>query len=98
MLVHTISHDYNLLTICGHYLSFDGDTATFCRYPIQVFNLTQHVGREGLTAYEFTRKLYDESAPGILKIIKDATLLLPEPPVETSLSVTGAETSETPLQ
>ena len=90
ILAFSISHDYDVAKIYGHYASIQDDNTTFRRHLIRQFFLTNPNGRERWTAYNFTRKVYDTFAPIHLERIRAAIAQLTEPPskpVRSGISV-----------
>jgi hypothetical protein len=59
ILAFSISHDYRIVRIYGHYPIIKGDETTFYRYPIRIFDFTELDSKEKWTAYKFTKNVYD---------------------------------------
>jgi hypothetical protein len=69
ILAFLISHDHRTVRIYGHYPIIDGNNTTFYRNPIRTFDFTELDGKEKLTAYKFTKNVYDIWMPTHLKKI-----------------------------
>ena len=59
ILAFSISHDYRLVRIYGHYAIIEEDKTTFYRHPIHEFSFTALDGKDKWTAYKFTKNVYD---------------------------------------
>jgi hypothetical protein len=79
VLAFSVSHDNETVRIYGHYALLDGDTSSFYRYPIHMFDIKALNGRDKWTAYKFTRNVYEIFAPIHLKRIRSAIDELPDP-------------------
>lgn len=69
ILAFSISHDHRAVRIYGHYPVINGDKATFYHDPIHTFDFTALDGKDKLTAYKFTKNVYDVWMPNHLKRI-----------------------------
>ncbi|KAF5018596.1 hypothetical protein F66182_9425 [Fusarium sp. NRRL 66182] len=93
ILAFSISHDYRLVRIYGHYPVISNTDTKFYRHPIHEFSFLALDGRDKWTAYRFTKNIYDIWMPAHFERISSAICQLPShldftvPPLpETGLS------------
>jgi hypothetical protein len=80
VLAFSISHDHRAVRIYGHYAEIaTADDVKYYRYLIHAFDIMTLDGRDRLTAYKFTRNVYDHFVPTHLDRIKSALDQLPDP-------------------
>lgn len=72
-----ISHDKTYVRIYGHYALIKDGAAKFYRHPIKEFCFTSEEGKDKWTAYRFTKNVYFEFMPKLLKLIRSAIDKLP---------------------
>ncbi|KAK2796262.1 hypothetical protein FQN51_009473 [Onygenales sp. PD_10] len=77
ILAFSISHDYTMVRIYGHYAFGDGKETSYYRRPIRSFSFTELDGREKWAAYKFTRNVYHKFVPIHLKRIHSAIDQIP---------------------
>ena len=58
ILAFSISDDYSLVRIYGHYAIIGDDSTSFYRHSIKTFDFTSEDGMNKWTAYIFTRNVY----------------------------------------
>ncbi|TID24272.1 hypothetical protein E6O75_ATG02637 [Venturia nashicola] len=63
ILAFSVSHDYRLVRIYGHYAVIDGSKTSYYRHPIREFSFQELDGKEKWTTYKFTKSVYDTWMP-----------------------------------
>ncbi|KAI9829018.1 MAG: hypothetical protein M1832_000041 [Thelocarpon impressellum] len=81
VLAFSISHDHRAVRIYGHYPVIDGQHASFYRYPISSFDITNEGGKDRWKAYTFTRNVYDTFLLKHLERVLAAIDELPDPAI-----------------
>ncbi|TAQ87685.1 hypothetical protein B7494_g3995 [Chlorociboria aeruginascens] len=85
ILGFSISHDYSMVRIYGHYALIDGSKTILYRHPIKSFDFFSEEGRDKWTSYKFIKNVYDIWMPTHLKTICSAIDDLP-PDVDFEVS------------
>lgn len=77
VLAFSVSHDHAGVRVYAHFPVIQGAETTYWRHPIRKFDFTERNGRERLTAYAFTRNVYDLFVPALFARICSAVDDLP---------------------
>ena len=79
VLIFTVSHNHDVVQIYGHFaaLSNAGKVEVY-RHPISMCSLTFGDGKDRFEPYNFVYNVYEKFAPGHLKRIKEAAMVLPK--------------------
>jgi hypothetical protein len=77
VLAFSISYDYWIVRIYGHYPIINGDKTIFYRYPVREFSFTELDSKEKWTTYKFTKNVYDIWVPTHFKRICSVIDALP---------------------
>ncbi|KAK2599075.1 hypothetical protein QQS21_005481 [Conoideocrella luteorostrata] len=77
ILAFSISHNYSLVRIYGHYPVIDGKDTKYYRHLICTFDLRDLGGKEKWTTYRFTKNVYDLWMPSHFARICSAIDQLP---------------------
>lgn len=93
ILVFSISHNHDQVSLYGHFAVAESSSLKFHRYLINLFSLTAQDGENQYTAYNFVQNVYEQFAPAHLKRIKDAAAHLPTPVQRTRPSFAASNTS-----
>lgn len=79
ILVFSISHNHESVSIYGHYPLIDDKKITFHRYLVQSFSFADPSGRDKWRSYKFTKNVYDSFLPIHLARVCSAVDQLPDP-------------------
>ena len=96
VLVFSVSHDHDRVTLVGHFATAEPDFTDglkFHRHPLAVFSLSIGDGADRYRAYNFVRNIYEKFAPVHRERIKDAVAQLPKPAERTGLMFGVSEMS-----
>ena len=86
ILVFSVSHNHDQVSLYGHFAVADSTSLKYHRYLIDLFSLSVRDGENQYKAYNFVQNVYEQFAPAHLKRIKDAVAHLPTPAQRTGLS------------